>query len=130
MPCTDGGVPYPDHGSSLVDRNDELAQQLCRMGALLVQLEREGLINFSKRQHLAEQIEFKWAIGVHTTHRNHDREVAKDSATAALHRLKRKQQQIEGLGGVIGDELKQEIDEATARLTAVYDSDPLDTVLY
>ena len=120
MPCSDGG---PDPSQEMQERNDELAQQVCKMGKVLCELFEKFSVDIKSEDRYLEAFVF------YKKHRSRDKKNARERITDLIRGLEKRIQYIEKLGGS-GGQNEEQIIKLKEKLEEVNKSDPLNTDLY
>ena len=130
MPCR-SDYPETDRLSETRAQLDAVTKELCRTQAFVYRIHTEGLIQTGLRQFgIQGQNDLQRILRKYKEHREKDKARAVNDAKGIAGRLLTKINQIQQLGGVAGDPLQREYDDAAAYLKDIQDSDPLDTKLY
>ena len=110
---------------------DAVTKELCRTQEFVHRIHTQGLIQTELRQFgIQGQNDLQRILRKYKEHREKDKTRATDEAKAIAGKLLSKINQINQLGGVPGDPLQLQYDDAAAYLKDIQDSDPLNTKLY
>lgn len=130
MPCR-SDYPETDPLSETRANLDKVTAELCRTQAFVYRMHREGLLQTGLRQFgIQGQNDLQRIVRKYSEHREKDKTRAVDDAKAIAGKLLSKINQIKQLGGIAGEQLQHEYDDAAAYLKDLQDSNPLDTKLY